>query len=205
VPYETLREALSGFVGEIEQVPPAFSAVKVAGQRAWKSARRQQQIELAPRRVAIYRVDLLGYTWPTLEVEVECGRGAYIRSLARDLGEKLGCGGYVEELRRLRVGPFRLENAVSLTVSPEEAQAALLPITAGVAELPQLVLPDAQRVHRLCQGQRLILPREYDRVTGTLPPVAEVAVLDEHGQLLGVARWEAQSRQLSPMKILAGG
>ncbi|MCS7015754.1 MAG: tRNA pseudouridine(55) synthase TruB [Gemmatales bacterium] len=202
VPEATLRESLAKLVGEIHQVPPAFSAVKVEGRRAWKAARRRQEVELAPRRVVVYRIDLLAYDWPKLDIEVECGRGTYIRALARDLGEQLGVGGYVEELRRLRVGPFRVEDAITLTVSPEEARAALRPLSDGVMELPRLTLADSDRIHRLCQGQRLILPPEYDVPTGALPPAGEVAVFDQQGQLVGIAHWDAVSRQLAPIKIL---
>lgn len=203
VSLEALQNALASFIGEIDQVPPAFSAVKVEGRRAWKSARRQQQIELAPRKVAIHRIDLLTYTWPVLEVEVECGRGAYIRSLARDLGQKLSCGGYVQELRRLRVGPFRVEDAVSLSVSPDEAKAALRPLSDGLAELPSLVLSEAELVRRLCHGQTLLLPQVFEQQIASLPSAGEVAVFDSDHRLIGVARWDATSHRLVPVKILA--
>ncbi|GBD37557.1 tRNA pseudouridine synthase B [bacterium HR36] len=199
---DTVQTILTSFVGDIEQVPPAVSAVKVEGRRAWKAARRQQQVELAPRRVVIYRLDLLSYAWPNLEIEVECGRGTYIRSLARDLGEKLGCGAYVEKLRRLRIGPFRVEDALPLTVSPDEAEAALRPLSDALVQLPRLVLPDADRIHRLCQGQRLLLPQDYDQLTAPLPSDTEVAVFDNSNHLIGIAHWHSPSRQLAPVKIL---
>ncbi|MCS7167370.1 MAG: tRNA pseudouridine(55) synthase TruB [Gemmatales bacterium] len=202
VSQDALQAALAQFVGEIDQVPPAFSAVRVEGRRAWKAARRHQEVELAPRRVVIYRIELLSYNWPRLDVEVECGRGTYIRSLARDLGERLGVGGYVEELCRQRVGPFRLEEAIALTVSPEEARAALRPLSDALVELPRLTLADSDRVQRLCQGQRLILPTAFDGETAKWPSAGEVAVFDQRGQLVGVAHWDAATRQLAPSKIL---
>src|SRR5947209_7070555 len=88
-------EALASFVGTIEQVPPAFSAAKVTGRRAYDLARAGQNVDLAPRPVTIYGIDLLACAYPRLELEVHCARGTYIRALARDLGARLGCGGYI--------------------------------------------------------------------------------------------------------------
>src|SRR5262245_31993777 len=92
----SLRAALAGFVGVVEQLPPAYSALKVAGRRAHDLARRGETVELKPRPVRIDVVRLLGYEWPFADVEVDCGKGTYIRSIARDLGANLGCGGMVE-------------------------------------------------------------------------------------------------------------
>jgi tRNA pseudouridine55 synthase len=109
-----VREALAKQVGAIQQRPPAFSAMKVDGQRAYKLARQGGQVEIKPRTVMVYSIELLAYTWPTARVRVECGRGTYIRAIARDLGEALGTGGYLTELRRTFVGRFRAEEAVTL-------------------------------------------------------------------------------------------
>jgi tRNA pseudouridine55 synthase len=109
-----LRQAIGPFVGAIQQRPPVFSAMKVAGQRAYKLARAGEAPEMQPRTVTVYALELLDYTWPLVRIRVECGRGTYIRAIARDLGESLGVGGYLTELRRTFVGNFRIENAVSL-------------------------------------------------------------------------------------------
>src|SRR5262249_42878594 len=103
---ETVERVLAQLVGELEQVPPAFSAAKVTGRRAYDLARRGEQVALQPRRVQVHGINLLAFDYPQLELEVVCGKGTYIRSLARDLGERLDCGGLVETLRRTRVGPF---------------------------------------------------------------------------------------------------
>jgi tRNA pseudouridine55 synthase len=205
VPVETLRATLQKFLGEQEQVPPAYAAVKVQGRRAWKAARQYQAVQLAPRRIVIYRIELLDYCWPRAQLEVECGRGTYIRALARDLGEALGCGAYVEELTRLRIGHFCLEQAVPLTVSPEEARAALLPIAEAVAELPRFILADHQRVQRLCQGQRLRLPHHLWSAQLANLTASEVAVFDEQSQLVAIAHWDQQLQELAPTKVLATG
>lgn len=107
-----IQAAVLRFVGTIEQKPPAYSAVHVAGQRAYKLARKGHDLDLAARTVHIDAVDLLGYDWPMLELHITCGRGTYIRSLARDLGAALGTGGHLAALRRTAVGPYDLAVAV---------------------------------------------------------------------------------------------
>jgi tRNA pseudouridine55 synthase len=114
VPCRQVEEILPRFVGTILQRPPAFSAMKVAGRRAYDLARAGEPVELEPRPVAVYGIDLLDYAWPLLRLRIRCGRGTYIRSIARDLGDALGVGGYLTELRRTCVGDFGIDRAVGL-------------------------------------------------------------------------------------------
>lgn len=107
-----VREALSRFVGQVEQKPPVYSAIHVGGKRAYKMARRGERFELPTRVVRIDAVELLSYTWPLLTIRVVCGKGTYIRSIARDLGERLGTGGHLASLRRESVGGYDLAMAV---------------------------------------------------------------------------------------------
>jgi tRNA pseudouridine55 synthase len=111
---ERLAAELARFVGEIEQRPPAYSALWIAGRRAYDLARAGQSVELKPRKVRIDAIELLDYRPPDVVVRIDCGKGTYIRAIARDLGEALGTGGYLTALRRTRVGGFRVEEAVSL-------------------------------------------------------------------------------------------
>jgi tRNA pseudouridine55 synthase len=111
---EQVRGALASHVGAIEQRPPAFSAMKVGGQRAYKLARQGEAVEIKPRTVQVYSIEVVAYEWPTVRLRVECGRGTYIRAIARDLGEALGTGGYLTELRRTFVGAFHADDAVTL-------------------------------------------------------------------------------------------
>jgi len=108
---EEIRQALSSFVGVIEQIPPAISAIKVRGVPAYKRAARRQPVELKPRPVRIDSIRLERYDWPMIAFEVACGRGTYIRALIRDLGLRLGTGGCLTFLSRDRVGPFQLADA----------------------------------------------------------------------------------------------
>src|SRR5205814_8265605 len=98
--------AVPKFVGTIEQRPPVYSALKIAGQSAYKLARRGESVELAPRPVEIYSIDLVRYEYPELELRVQCGSGTYVRSLGRDLAQSLATGAVMSKLRRLGLGPF---------------------------------------------------------------------------------------------------
>lgn len=112
---EVIELALSKFVGTISQRPPDYSALKVGGKRASDRVRANEIVILKPREVQIYEIELLEYDWPLVRVRVDCGRGTYIRSIARDLGAALGVGGYLKQLRRTRVGEFCIADAVQLS------------------------------------------------------------------------------------------
>ncbi len=109
---ERLEEMLQRFRGEILQRPPSYSAMKIGGRRAYDVARRGGTVELAPRIVRVYGIDLLAFEWPLLRLRIDCGRGVYIRAMARDIGEALKTGGYLTALRRTRVGEFRAQEAI---------------------------------------------------------------------------------------------
>ena len=117
-----VETALGAFVGMIEQVPPVYSAVKIKGRPAYSYARKGQAVWLKARKVKIKRIELLLYDWPRMVIKVKCGPGVYIRALARDLGKRLGCGGYLVELVRTRVGEYTLERALSLLQIGEIAE-----------------------------------------------------------------------------------
>ena len=107
-----VQQCLIQFVGEVEQMPPTYSALKIKGTPAYKLARAGKKVELAPRRVQIKEVNLIEYKWPLLKIRVVCGPGVYIRSLARDIGQALNTGGYLADLVRTRVGDYNIEDAV---------------------------------------------------------------------------------------------
>lgn len=114
-----VEQALNAFTGEIMQTPPQFSAMKVGGERAYKLAREGTHAPLAPRPVVIHSAALVAYRWPLVEIHVRCGKGVYIRSLARDLGRSLGCGGLLTALRRTRVGEYDIGMARTLEQLPQ--------------------------------------------------------------------------------------
>lgn len=115
----TVRSALTKFTGTFDQRPPAFSAVKIDGKRAYKMARKGKPVEIAARPVTVHALELIRYDWPEVELDIHCDKGFYVRSLARDLGEALGTGGYCTAIRRTAVGPFTLDTAVKLNNVPE--------------------------------------------------------------------------------------
>jgi len=121
---DQIRRVLKSFEGAISQRPPAFSAVKVRGKAAYKLARARKSVSLPPRHVEAKEVELVRYAWPHVDLRLVTSSGFYVRSLARDLGERLGTGGYMEELERTRVGEYTKEQAVRLTVLSGSGQQA---------------------------------------------------------------------------------
>ena len=161
---EAIQGALPFFTGNIMQKPPRYSAVKVRGRRAYALARAGQEVELAPRPILIERLKLIKVLGADYSLfELECGKGGYVRALARDLAVKLGTEGHISELRRTRVGPFTLENAISLAELGRLNDSAalterLLPLIKGLAGVPNLCV-NAEQVERLQKGQTVSLLR----------------------------------------------
>lgn len=125
----TVEAVCARFVGEIEQVPPAHSAIKVAGERAYRAARRGEAMALPTRTVRVDAIELLDYIWPRLSLRIDCGKGTYIRSLGRDIGRALGTGGHLAWLRRTAVGDYTVVRAVELERCERPiTQADLLPV-----------------------------------------------------------------------------
>jgi tRNA pseudouridine55 synthase len=181
---EQIAAAIPWFLGSVEQVPPTFSAVKVSGARAHELAREGKDVPLAARTVRIDAIHLLGYEWPFLDVEIDCGKGTYVRSIARDFGARLGCGGMVETLRRTLVGPFTAELAIGLDVPPEEAAAKLLPLVAAVAGMLRTELGEDD-ARRFRNGQWV---QRSPRPGAPLPDTRPVAVFGpDRTTLLGIA------------------
>jgi len=119
-PIAEVEKILQSFVGTFGQMPPQFSAKKVDGDRAYKLARKGKPVDLKPAQVTIHRIEMLDYKWPKIKVRIVSGKGFYVRSLARDVGEKLGVGGYLSDLKRTRVGIFSIERAVSVEEASEK-------------------------------------------------------------------------------------
>ncbi len=190
-----IEAALAPLRGRIRQVPPAYSAIKQGGEPLYLKARRGEVVEVPAREVHIHRLELTGWADDVLQLEIECGSGTYIRSLAVDLGEALGCGAHLVSLRRLWVEPFRQPAMVTLAqveaaaAQGDEALLALLrPVAEGLAHLPVVHL-DATQGRAVAQGRRVAAvepaglpagPCAAFAADGTLLALAE---LDEQGQL----------------------
>jgi len=197
---ETIRVLLPVFTGEIMQVPPAFSAIKVDGERAYDLARAGEAVTLEPRPVVIERFDLLAHDGETSTFEVACQKGTYVRALARDLGRALGTRGHVVKLHRAAVGPFADTRAVSLAdleaASLEERDRLLLPVAEALAEVPEVRLAP-QQAAVIRNGNPVLL-------TGAGAPIE----LDEawascKGEAVAIG-YVAQG-QFKPTRVILGG
>jgi tRNA pseudouridine55 synthase len=184
-----IERELRRFLGEIEQVPPMYSAIKHAGEALYRLARAGVEIERAPRLVRIHEIRLLEFAGDSLTLEIACSKGTYIRSLAHDLGESLGCGAHVVQLRRLAVGETRIEQAVTLEQlqalpGPRERRALLQPADSVLGAVPDVHLTPLA-AHYLRQGQ---------------------AVTARHNRAPGWVRlYEGESRFLGMGEILDDG
>jgi tRNA pseudouridine55 synthase len=197
-----VREALAGFRGEILQTPPMVSALKVGGKRLYELARQGETVERAARPVTIYELRLDEFhpgreAWGQLTVR--CSSGTYVRTLCADLGETLGCGAAMAALRRTAVGPFHLEEAVTLeaveqAVVQDRLEEILMPPEAAAAHLPAVVVGAAEQA-RLLNGMAVAAAHPPSVPTGSL-----VRVLDESGHLMAIGRWEGH---VVPVKVLA--
>jgi tRNA pseudouridine55 synthase len=194
---EAIRRALAAFVGDIEQVPPAFSALKIEGKRAYDLARAGESVDLKPRRVVIERLALLGRPdTDHADFVVSCGKGTYIRSLGRDLALSLGTVGYLSALRRTAVGPFREEAAISLPKLEALGHipallGALAPVATALDDIPALALTEAQ-ADRLRQGQPVLLTRDA-------PPSGALLRAESGSRLVALVRSDGAS--LKPVRV----
>jgi tRNA pseudouridine55 synthase len=156
---ELFETTLKQFIGEIEQTPPPYSAVKVKGRRAYDMARKGEEVELEPRKIQVYHLDVLEWAPPEVVIDVHCSSGTYVRSLANDLGEQLGCGAYLVGLRRTKSGRFSLRDAIPLRKLQEAFQAGnwyqyLIPAAEALGEWPAVELnPD--EVEEVKHGHRV--------------------------------------------------
>ena len=195
----SVRHHLEQLIGQREQTPPSFSAAKVNGQRAYRLARTGKAPALVSKLVQIETVQLIDYCYPHLEIEVICGKGTYIRSIARDLGQQMGTGALIQSLRRTRIGPFAAADSVPLEANAAFVEPKLLPLAAAAAELPSVVAgSDALALFRTGRAVDLNMLA----ITGTLPDQkAEVAVFDELRRLAVLARLDPSQRTLAPRKV----
>jgi len=198
---QEVQQAVAGHVGMVAQLPPEFSALRVKGQRAYDLARAGQAVDLKPRLVRIDRAELLAYRWPRLELEIDCGAGTYIRSVARDVGETLGCGGLIEKLVRTRIGPFELETAADpMNLTRETLAEKLHPLLAAVPDLPVFTLSATQAAD-VTQGRNL----EVASLAGAAGLEGEIALLGPDGRLLAVAYADRSQGTIHPRRVFRGG
>ena len=196
---EAVVAALDGFRGRILQTPPAFSAVKVDGKRAYAMARRGEEPRPEPREVVVHEVNVLGFepgAEPVARVEIRCGSGTYLRAIARDLGERLGVGGYLGRLVRTAYGPLELRDAARLEDLPDAdaVRARLLPA--------EVILPVMERVRLSVEQEAMV---RQGRPVRVLPEPAPGAVRahDMEGRLVALGHTDPLRRTFVPTKVLS--
>ncbi len=198
ISYEELEEALSTFVGEFEQTPPIYSAIKVDGRKAYDIARDGETVELEPRQITVHSLELLDWDPPEAVIDVHCSSGTYIRSLAFDLGQKLGCGATLVGLRRTRNGRFGLRDAISLNKLQEAFRNGdwykyLIPAAEALGDWYTVELTYEQ-VDAVRHGHRVAAPE-----------VVEAGLwgraISEEGELVALIEYDAETNEWQPRKV----
>jgi len=194
---QDLTQALAAFVGDIQQIPPTYSAIKQNGIPVYRKARRGETVKLNPRPVTIYRIDLLDWQSPDLTIEVTCGAGTYIRSLTHDLGQMLGCGAVLTALTRLRSGSFILEDAINLetlakAVETGQVTQYLHPLRSALAGLTPVAV-DSTAAAQIAHGQAV--------PCSTPPETATGYALGPEGNVLAILAYDARRSLWRPRKV----
>jgi tRNA pseudouridine55 synthase len=197
---EQIEQAVVHFLGPQMQMPPRYSAIKIQGQPAYKRSRAGETVELEPRPIEIFQLQILTWSPPRLTLAIECSKGTYIRSLAYDLGEKLGCGGYLTSLIRTRSGPFSLSESITLeqlaeAVTQGTVEKHLFPPDTALQHYPALKL-DNVTTQRVLHGNAFAY--HDDNLV-----IADLArVYDATGHFLAIAIWDAEQGLWQPKKVL---
>jgi tRNA pseudouridine55 synthase len=193
---EAIKAVLPEFTGEIDQVPPVYSAIKLQGKKAYQLARAGKDVDLAPRQVTIYSLDPVDYAAPDLTLDVSCSAGTYVRSLANDLGDRLSTGAHLAALRRTEAGPFSLAQAVTL----DQLQAAfddgswtdhVLPAAEALPDVP-LVEVDSDEVELVRHGRQLPAERPVDGLA---------RAVDQDGNLVAILEGDPLEATWRPKKV----
>ena len=215
---EQVKEMLSHFVGELQQVPPMYSALKVGGKKLYELAREGKEVERKARPITIYELELLKAEHPEYEIRVVCSKGTYIRTLCHDIGQALSCGAVMTSLVRSRVGEFRLKDAKTLDELQELAdqgrlQEAVIPVEEMFHALPAIQVSDgAQKA--LLNGNQLkrseVWAKEEAGTTGKIPgefPVdqGEYRVYSMDSRFCAIYRYEGDRRLFTPVKMFLEG
>ncbi len=193
---EKFNEVLQKFVGEIEQVPPPYSAVKVKGKKAYDLAREGEEVDLEPRLIQVYSLEVIEWAPPEVVIDVYCSSGTYVRSLANDLGKELGCGAHLIGLRRTKSGRFTLRDAIPLRKLQESFENGtwyrnLIPAAEALADWPVVEL-DADQVE---------LVRHGHRVPGEPNSKGWARGVSEQGYLVALLEFDAETNEWQPRKV----
>jgi tRNA pseudouridine55 synthase len=200
--HEDLVRALQALTGEYLQPPPAFSAKRVGGRRAYELARSEHAVALAPTAVRVARGDLVTFRGGRAHVVLTCSAGFYVRSFAHTLGELTGTGACLEALRRTRSGEFSLDTALPIAElsEPSRVASALIPMSALLQHLPAVIV-NARGLERVSHGRGLE-PGDYEPCAALLPPESWLRLVDLRGELIGMGTPESEPGSLHPAVVL---
>ena len=193
---EEFEEALKGFLGEIQQVPPPYSAVKVKGRRAYKMARNGEEVKLEARTIHVHNLEMLEWNPPEAVVDIHCSSGTYIRSLAHDLGEQRGCGAYLTGLRRTKSGRFTLKDSTPLRTLTEAFEdntwyKYLIPAAEALSDWPSITLTNGE-VELVRHGHRIEREKGKDNL---------VRAITEQGELVALMEYDDEAGEFQPKKV----
>jgi tRNA pseudouridine55 synthase len=193
---ESFEAALNKFVGEIVQVPPPYSAVKVKGKKAYERARDGEKVELQPRKIQVYNLELLEWAPPEAVVDAYCSSGTYVRSLAHDLGEEMGCGAHLIGLRRTKSGRFTLREAIPLRKLREAFDQGswyqyLIPAAEALSDWPSIDL-DLEQIEAVRHGHR---------IPADLESPERIRAISDQGELVALLEFIPESNEWQPRKV----
>jgi tRNA pseudouridine55 synthase len=209
---EAFEEVIKKYEGEIEQVPPPYSAVKVRGRKAYEHARNNEEVELKPRKINVYNLEILEWSPPETVLDVYCSSGTYVRSLANDLGEDLGTGAFLIGLRRTKSGRFTLRDAVPLRQLQDAFLAGewyryLIPAAEALGDWPGIEL-NGEQVEKIRHGHRipadkdveeLIDPKNHPHPDEEGPPL--IRAITEQGDLVAIMEYVEEGQEWKPKKV----
>ena len=198
---EQIETALASFTGSIEQLPPIYSALKHQGKPLYRWARAGVEVPRKTRKVEVHHIEVISCQLPLLILELECGRGTYVRSLAHDLGQKLGCGAHLRNLVRLRSGPFDISSGISVSRIEDAFKRGywlelIHPIDTAVLHLPVVTL-DNDNVRAVANGNPLVLERE------DVPSAQQGRAYSEDGRFIALLRYDEGKGWWQPYKVFA--
>ena len=203
---QNLEQVLAQFVGNIEQVPPMYSALKVDGQRLYKLAYQGVEVARQPRPVTIHQIDLVSFDHESLEIHVRCSKGTYIRTLVEDIGNVLGCGAHVSTLRRLSIGPFVEEQMITMENVEKQVEQGddaldglLMPVDSALDHLPPVELSE-DASYLLCLGQAVLMPD----ASGEKLSEGLVRIYDQNRVFIGIGTIMDDGR-IAPKRLLKTG
>lgn len=208
---EEVRQTVAGFVGDIMQIPPMYSALKVNGQKLYELARKGQEVERKPRPITIYEIEILEMNLPEFKIRVKCSKGTYIRTLCNDIGEQLGCYGAMKTLLRTKVSPFCLENAHTLEQiekirDEDRLSEILVPVDAIFAKLPECIVKKEFRKlidngNSFYINQIASLDKEIELSKSALQDGYQVRVYNEEHRFYGIFSWKKAEGRFVPEKM----